>query len=64
VVETKGAEYINDPLKKNALEKKIEEINKIYKVKYTSLYVKYDEFKKLQNKPSTFKNFFELFKTL
>ena len=64
VVETKGAEHINDPIKKNALEKKIEEINKIYKVKYSSLYVKYNEFKKLQNKPSTFKNFYELFKSL
>ena len=66
VIETKGAELINDPIKKNALEKKLEDINKVQnKIKFSSLYVLYDDFNRLDNKPSTFKKFFEIFnKTL
>ena len=63
IIETKGAELINDPIKKNALEKKLEDINKVQnKIKFSSLYVLYDDFNKLDNKPSTFKKFFEIFK--
>ena len=65
IVETKGAEYINDRIKREALEKNIKEINKAQdKIKYTSLYLLEDKFKKEVNKPSTFKNFFEMFKDL
>ena len=40
IIETKGGEYIDDPIKKNALEKKIAEVNLIQKdIKYSSLYV-------------------------
>ena len=63
IIETKGAELINDPIKKNALEKKLEDINKVQnKIKFSSLYVLYDDFNRLNNKPSTFKKFFEIFK--
>ena len=45
--------------------KKLEDINKIQnKIKFSSLYVLYDDFSKLDNKPSTFKKFFEIFKKL
>ena len=65
IVETKGREDLDDIIKKTALEKKIEDINKTNdKSIYTSLYVKYDKFKNLSNKPSTFENFYELFKDL
>ena len=63
IIETKGAELINDPNKKNALEKKLEDINKVQnKIKFSSLYVLYDDFNRLENKPSTFKKFYEIFK--
>ena len=32
------------------------------KIKFSSLYVLYDDFNRLNNKPSTFKKFFEIFK--
>ncbi len=65
IVETKGREDLDDIIKKTALEKRIEDINKKNdKSIYTSLYVKYDKFKNLSNKPSTFENFYELFKDL
>ncbi len=65
VLETKGAEYLNDPIKKNALEAAIKKINENQKEKkFTNLYVLQDKFEKLANKPSTFKSFFELFKDI
>ena len=65
VLETKGAEYLNDPIKKNALESAIKKINENQKEKkFTNLYVLQDKFDKLPNKPSTFKTFFEMFKEI
>jgi len=65
IIETKGGEYIDDPIKKNALEKKIAEVNLIQKdIKYSSLYVLDNKFRKMDNKPSTFENFFEEFKEI
>ena len=65
IVETKGAEYIDDPLKRSALENKIKKINEMQnKQKFTSLYIKDEKFRKMDNKPSTFSKFFEMFKTL
>lgn len=65
VIETKGAEYINDPIKKNALKKYLDDCNKVQsEKKYTSLYVLDNKFRNLDNKPSSFSVFFELFKDL
>ena len=65
VLETKGAEYLNDPIKKNALEAAIKKINENQnEKKFTNLYVLQDKFEKLANKPSTFKSFYELFKEI
>ena len=65
IVETKGAEYIDDPLKRSALENKIKKINEMQnKQKFTSLYVRDEKFRKMDNKPSTFSKFFEMFKSL
>jgi type III restriction enzyme len=65
VLETKGAEYLNDPIKKNALEAAINKINENQKEKkFTNLYVLQDKFEKLANKPSTFKTFYEIFKDI
>ena len=65
VLETKGAEYLNDPIKKNALEAAIKKINENQKEKkFTNLYVLQDKFEKLANKPSTFKMFYEVFKEI
>jgi type III restriction enzyme len=65
ILETKGAEYLNDPLKKEALKNKVKQINEGQdKLKFTTLYVLQDKFNKLEGKPSTFKLFFEIFKDL
>jgi len=65
VLETKGAEFINDPIKKNALQMAIKKINENQKEKkFTTLYVLQDKFDKLANKPSTFKIFYEMFKEI
>jgi type III restriction enzyme len=65
IIETKGAEYLNDPLKKDALKNKVKQINEGQdKIKFTTLYVLQEKFEKLQNKPTTFKTFFEMFKEL
>jgi len=65
ILETKGAEYLNDPLKKNALESTIKKINDSQKdKKFTTLYVLQDKYIKLANKPSTFKTFYEMFKEI
>ena len=65
IVETKGAEYIDDPLKRSTLENKVKKINEMQgKQKFSSLYVRDEKFRKMTNKPSTFAKFFELFKTL
>jgi len=65
ILETKGAEYLNDPLKREALKNKVKQINEGQdKVKFTTLYVLQEKFEKLEGKPSTFKLFFEMFKDL
>lgn len=65
ILETKGAEYLNDPLKKEALKNKVKQINEGQdRLKFTTLYVLQEKFEKLENKPSTFKNFYELFKEI
>ena len=65
ILETKGAEYLNDPLKKEALKSKVTQINEGQdKVKFTTLYVLQEKFEKLEGRPSTFKLFFEMFKDL
>lgn len=65
ILETKGAEYLNDPIKKNALESTITKINDFHTdKKFTSLYVLQDKYDKLSNKPSTFKLFYEIFKDI
>ena len=65
ILETKGAEYLNDPIKKNALKNKVKQINDGQtKLKFSTLYVLQKKFEKLESKPSTFKTFFETFKDL
>jgi len=65
ILETKGAEYLNDPLKKEALKNKVKQINEGQdKVKFTTLYVLQEKFEKLEGRPSSFKLFFEIFKDL
>jgi len=65
ILETKGAEYLNDPLKKEALKNKVKQINEGQdKLKFTTLYVLQEKFEKLEGRPSTFKLFFEMFKDL
>ena len=65
ILETKGAEYLNDPIKKNALESTIKKINDFHTdKKFTSLYVLQDKYDKISNKPSTFRLFYEIFKDI
>ena len=65
ILETKGAEYLNDPLKREALKNKVKQINEGQdKLKFTTLYVLQEKFEKLEGRPSTFKLFFEMFKDL
>ena len=65
ILETKGAEYLNDPIKKDALKNKIKQINDGQdEFNYTTLYVLQDKFEKLDSKPSTFKTFYEMFKDI
>ena len=65
VLETKGAEYLNDPIKRDALKNKVKQINEGQdKVKFSTLYVLQEKFEKLEGKPSTFKTFFEMFKEI
>ena len=65
ILETKGAEHINDPIKRTALKNKVKQINEGQdKIKYSTLYVLQTKFEKLEGKPSTFKTFYEMFKDL
>ena len=65
ILETKGAEYLNDPIKKDALKNKVKQINDGQDMfKYTTLYVLQNKFEKLDSKPSTFKTFYEMFKDI
>ena len=65
ILETKGAEYLNDPIKRDALKNKVKQINEGQnKLNFSTLYVLQEKFEKLEGKPSTFKTFFEMFKEI